>query len=161
MEQWAVATIVCRLFIRKCKDKNSHIKKELRNEIENIIYEWEEKSKAEEQLIYNKYIAWHEHEKEINEWIEMLSNEKPISDEYFDEIFHGTINKVNSLSDLINKQIEWYDKSLDLSNQLYKEKETLIEHLKKDLDTYSWIFYSFAEKWSHENWWANVNDNYI
>lgn len=164
MDWEVITTIVCRILdhlleeVNKCKDRNSPIKKELRNEIENLIYEWEEKWRANEELMYNKYISWHEHEKEINEWVEKLSNEKPISDVYLDEIFHWTISKVKSLSDLINKQIEWYDKNLDLSNQLNKEKETLIEHLKKDLDTYFWIIYSFAEKWSQENWWANVND---
>lgn len=164
MDWEVITTIVCRILdhlleeINKCKDRNSPIKKELRNEIENLIYEWEEKWRANEELMYNKYISWHKHEKEINEWVEKLSNEKPISDEYLDEIFHWTISKIKSLSDLINKQIEWYDKNLDLSNQLNKEKESLIEHLKKDLDSYFWIIYSFAEKWAQENWWADIND---
>jgi len=144
--------------IKKCIDRNSPIKKELRDSIENLIYEWEETWKIQEESLYNKYISWHEHEKEINEWVEKLSKEKPISDETFDEIFHWTINKVKSLSDLIKRQIEWYGNNLDLSNQLNKEKEILIKQLREDLDTYFWIINSIAEKEAKKHWWANIDD---
>lgn len=144
--------------IKKCIDRNSPIKKELRDSIENLIYEWEETWKIQEESLYNKYISWHEHEKEINECVEKLSKEKPISDETFDEMFHWTINKVKSLSDLIKKQIEWYGNNLDLSNQLNKEKEILIKQLREDLDTYFWIINSIAEKEAKKHWWANIDD---
>lgn len=144
--------------IKKCIDRNSPIKKELRDSIENLIYEWEETWKIQEESLYNKYISWHEHEKEINECVEKLYKGKPISDETFDEMFHWTINKVKSLSDLIKKQIEWYGNNLDLSNQLNKEKEILVKQLREDLDTYFWIINSIAEKEAKKHWWANIDD---
>lgn len=144
--------------VKKCKERNSPEKKQLKSDIEDMIYEWQENWEKEEKKLYNKYLSWHEHEKEINEAVEKLSKEKPISDEYFDGLFRWSIEKAKVISHLIKRQIEWYDKDLDLSHQLNKEKELFIKQLNEDLNTYFEIIMSPGIDPNKEYQEININD---
>lgn len=144
--------------LKNFKDKNSPIKRELRKDVERLIYDWKKKWKKVEELLYNKYVSWHEHENEIKEWVEAFVKENPISDKYFNEIFSLTINRIKSLTDLINKQIDWYDKNLDLYYQLNKEKNNLIKCLEKDLGNFFWVIFWNVEKEIKNHWLVNLDD---
>lgn len=135
--------------------KHSPTEKMLLQDIHNLLEDWIKEWEKEEKATFNKYAWWN---KEIEEWVQKLVDEKPISDKYFDELFHWSICRVKSLSNIILKQVEWYEDGKDLSTQIWKEKDALLKQLEEDLNTYFSIIYSIAEEEAKKAWVETVWD---
>lgn len=129
--------------------KHSSTEKMLLQDIDNLIEDWLEEWEKEEKMTFEKYAWWN---KEIEKWVQKLSDEKPISDKDFDELFHWSICRVKSLSNLILKQVEWYESGKDLFVQMIKEKDALLKQLEEDLNTYFSVIFSIAEKEAKKAW---------
>lgn len=117
-------------------EKNSPIVKELKTSIWEIVDKWSEDCIDELKNKLHDFVTTSWLPCEVEEKVFEIWNDDNLFPKEFWIFVVRSKEKAEWLLYLFKKQIEWYEKNLDLSKQMEDQKISLLEQFSKDADNF-------------------------